>query len=183
VNRPTNPVDYLHSTLSLRPEQRPRIPPHLPSQHFRIRARPARLPYRYARARPRRGHHPGRTEPVTRSPWSRRRVFGEDDRDPEGDRSVIERRCVSWRRQSSISYRELTWPELPSHVLADADLAAAYLTAKATATPRKTADHEELELLLENYSQRFEGIITGVSGALVSPSPDPDSMLSSYIAL
>lgn len=50
----------------------------------------------------------------------------------------------------------------------DADLAAAYLTAKASATPRKTSDHEELELLLENYSQRFEGIITGVSGALVS---------------
>lgn len=56
---------------------------------------------------------------------------------------------------------------------ADADLAAAYLTAKATASPRKTADHEELELLLENYSQRFEGIITGVSGALVSPSLPP----------
>lgn len=50
----------------------------------------------------------------------------------------------------------------------DADLAAAYLTAKASATPRKTSDHEELELLLENYSQRFEGIITGVSGALAS---------------
>jgi len=51
--------------------------------------------------------------------------------------------------------------------LSDADLAAAYLTAKATNTPRTTADHEELELLLENYSQRFEGIITGVNGALV----------------
>jgi hypothetical protein len=72
-----------------------------------------------------------------------------------------------------MSYRELTWLELSSRVLADADLAAAYLTAKATATPRKTADHEELELLLENYSQRFEGIITGVSGALVSPSLPP----------
>lgn len=74
------------------------------------------------------------------------------------------------------------WVLLFHYVNADADLAAAYLTAKATATPRKTADHEELELLLENYSQRFEGIITGVSGALVSPSLDPDTMLSSYIA-
>jgi hypothetical protein len=78
-----------------------------------------------------------------------------------------------FRRMSMIKVilrGKLTWLEFSSRVLADADLAAAYLTAKATATPRKTADHEELELLLENYSQRFEGIITGVSGALVSPS-------------
>ena len=74
------------------------------------------------------------------------------------------------------------WVLLFHYVNVDADLAAAYLTAKATATPRKTADHEELELLLENYSQRFEGIITGVSGALVSPSLDPDTIRSSYIA-
>jgi hypothetical protein len=50
----------------------------------------------------------------------------------------------------------------------DADLAASYLTAAATNTPRTTEDHEELELLLESYSQRFEGLITGASSALVS---------------
>lgn len=50
--------------------------------------------------------------------------------------------------------------------LPDEDLAAAYLTAKASHTPRSATDHEELELLLENYSQHLEGILSEISGAL-----------------
>lgn len=52
-------------------------------------------------------------------------------------------------------------------VLSDDDeLGAGYLTSKALNKQRLPEDHEELELLLENYSQHLEGIMSEVAGAL-----------------
>ncbi|KAI0646638.1 cora-domain-containing protein [Trametes meyenii] len=64
------------------------------------------------------------------------------------------------RRLTSFQNRARLVQEALEEVLEqDQDLAAMYLTDKKTGTPRKSDDHEELEVLLESFSKQVEEIV------------------------
>ena len=52
----------------------------------------------------------------------------------------------------------------------DDDLAAMYLTAKLSGSPRDASEHEEIELLLESFSKQCEEIVSEVENLSVSHS-------------
>ena len=54
-----------------------------------------------------------------------------------------------------------------TYLEADDDMAAMYLSDKVAGNPRAEADHEEVELLLENYYEAI-GEIMEKSGKLLS---------------
>ncbi|KAK4048831.1 magnesium ion transporter [Microbotryomycetes sp. JL221] len=67
------------------------------------------------------------------------------------------------RKLSAFQKRATLVQECLEEVLEnDEDLAAMYLTAKLENKPRSADDHEEVELLLENFSKRCEEIVSEV---------------------
>ncbi|KAL8287403.1 hypothetical protein RQP46_003261 [Phenoliferia psychrophenolica] len=67
------------------------------------------------------------------------------------------------RKLSAFQRRATLVQECLEEVLEnDDDLAAMYLTAKLSGTPRDASEHEEIELLLESFSKQCEEIVSEV---------------------
>lgn len=94
-----------------------------------------------------------------------RQIVGEllADLEVDIDRENLKRLLYYSRRlagfQSRVKYVLASIEEV---LESDEDLAAMYLSAKRARQPRATADHEELEMLLESFAKQVEEIVSEV---------------------
>ncbi|KAK4696961.1 magnesium transporter, partial [Phenoliferia sp. Uapishka_3] len=76
------------------------------------------------------------------------------------------------RKLSAFQKRATLVQECLEEVLEnDDDLAAMYLTAKLSGTPRDASEHEEIELLLESFSKQCEEIVSEVENLSAAHVP------------